>query len=70
MAQTTQQDSPGTLRQQSFLYNARNFMPIRWQTCWTEPENCQNLDLHTSKIGNSVTVSHKNNTRRADHIRV
>jgi len=26
------------------------------------------MKLHSSKIGNPVSVSHKNNTRRPDHI--
>jgi len=28
------------------------------------------MNLHISKVGNPVPVSHKNNTRRADHIRL
>jgi len=34
----------------------------------TEPENCQNLNPHTSKIGKLLPVCLTNNRRRTDHI--
>jgi len=34
----------------------------------TEPENCRNLNPHTSKMGKLLPVCLTNNRRRSDHI--